>query len=93
LAAKDIPLIGRILALADTFDAMSSTRSYRPAMPREAVLAEISRCSGTQFDPELAELFVKLEFSEFDRALAGNIASDCQHDQSQPPERVIKPAA
>ena len=67
LAGKDIPQVGRMLALADTFDAMSSTRSYRPAMPRKAVLEEIRRCAGTQFDPALVPLFVDLDFSEYDR--------------------------
>src|SRR5690606_26088192 len=51
LAGQQIPLIARIIALADTFDAMSSTRSYRPAMPRERVLAEITREAGSQLDP------------------------------------------
>lgn len=67
LAGEEIPRVGRMLALADTFDAMSSTRSYRPAMPRDKVLAEIRRCAGTQFDPALAPLFVELDFSEYDR--------------------------
>jgi len=67
LKGEDIPQVGRILALADTFDAMSSTRSYRPAMPRETVLEEIKNCAGTQFDPELAPLFVKLNFNEYDQ--------------------------
>ena len=69
LAGENIPLIARVLALADTFDAMSSTRSYRPAAPRERVIAEIKRCAGAQFDPALAELFVKMDFEEFDQAL------------------------
>ena len=67
LAGEEIPEVGRMLALADTFDAMSSTRSYRPAMPRKAVLEEIRRCAGTQFDPALVPLFVALDFSEYDR--------------------------
>jgi HD-GYP domain-containing protein (c-di-GMP phosphodiesterase class II) len=67
LAGKDIPEMGRLLALADTFDAMSSTRSYRPAMPREVVLEEIRNCAGTQFDPELAPVFVELDFTAYDR--------------------------
>ncbi len=67
LAGEDIPMLGRILALADTFDAMSSTRSYRPALPRETVLNEIRDCAGTQFDPKLAPLFVELDLSEYDR--------------------------
>jgi HD-GYP domain-containing protein (c-di-GMP phosphodiesterase class II) len=70
LKGEDIPQIGRLLALADTFDAMSSTRSYRPSMPRTAVLEEIRRCAGTQFDPSLAPLFVDLDFSGYDRLVA-----------------------
>jgi hypothetical protein len=69
LAGEAIPLIARVLALADTFDAMCSSRSYRKAIPREQVLAEIQRCAGTQFEPRLAEAFVKLDFREFDRLL------------------------
>jgi HD-GYP domain-containing protein (c-di-GMP phosphodiesterase class II) len=80
IARDQIPLIGRVLALADTFDAMSSNRSYRPAMPREQVIAEIRRCAGTQFDPALVPAFCGLDFSEFDRVLkqhqsAGAIAA------------------
>lgn len=69
LAGEGIPLIGRILALADTFDAMSSTRSYRPAIARNEVIAEIARCAGSQFDPALAPVFTTLDFSGFDRLL------------------------
>jgi HD-GYP domain-containing protein (c-di-GMP phosphodiesterase class II) len=67
LKGEDVPLFARLIALADTFDAMSSTRSYRAAMPRAQVLAEIERSAGTQFDPGLAARFVRLDFSEFDR--------------------------
>jgi HD-GYP domain-containing protein (c-di-GMP phosphodiesterase class II) len=70
LKGEAIPQAGRILALADTFDAMSSTRSYRTAMPRETVLKEIARCAGTQFDPAMAPLFVKMDFSGYDRLVA-----------------------
>ncbi len=49
---------------------MSSTRAYRPAMPREKVLDEFRRCAGTQFDPALAELFVTLDFAEYDEMVA-----------------------
>jgi HD-GYP domain-containing protein (c-di-GMP phosphodiesterase class II) len=55
------------MAIADAFDAMSSTRSYRPAMPRERVLREIIACAGSQFDPALAPLFVTLNLDEYDR--------------------------
>ncbi|MCX5662023.1 MAG: HD-GYP domain-containing protein [Planctomycetota bacterium] len=74
LAGEAIPVIARVLALADTFDAMSSNRSYRHALPRERVLAELERCGGTQFDPKLAPIFVKLDFSRFDQMLVGHQA-------------------
>jgi HD-GYP domain-containing protein (c-di-GMP phosphodiesterase class II) len=70
LKAESIPLMGRLLAIADTFDAMSSDRSYRPKMPRETVLAEILKCGGSQFDPDLVRPFAELDFSEFDRMVA-----------------------
>jgi len=66
LAGERIPRIARILAVADAFDAMSSNRAYRDAMPRAKALEEIVRCAGTQFDPELAPLFVRLDFSRYD---------------------------
>jgi len=58
LAGNDIPLMGRIICLADCFDAMTSNRTYRKALPLEVALTEIRRCSGTQFDPTLAEVFL-----------------------------------
>lgn len=70
LAGEDIPLIARVLGLADTFDAMSSNRAYRPGMDRAKVLAEIVKCGGSQFDPELAPIFVGLDFSEYDQLVA-----------------------
>ena len=58
LAGNAIPLIARIVSVADTYDAMTSDRSYRRALPHEVAVAEISRCSRSQFDPDLAGLFV-----------------------------------
>ncbi len=58
LAGENIPLMGRIICLADCFDAMTSSRTYRKALPLEVALTEIRRCSGTQFDPRLAEVFL-----------------------------------
>ncbi len=60
LGGEDIPLMGRIICLADCFDAMTSSRTYRKAMPVEAALTEIRRCAGTQFDPRLAEVFLSI---------------------------------
>ncbi|MEQ9616940.1 MAG: HD-GYP domain-containing protein [Phycisphaerales bacterium] len=66
LSGKDIPLIARLIGLADSFDAMSSTRTYRAAMDREKVMREIIDCAGTQFDPDLAEAFHALDLSVYD---------------------------
>ena len=65
LAGRDIPLFGRILGLADAFDAMSSDRTYRNAMPMHKVLDEVRRCSGQQFDPDLTDVFVGLDFGAY----------------------------
>ncbi|MFI5753775.1 HD-GYP domain-containing protein [Streptomyces sp. NPDC051569] len=53
LAGRQIPEFARVVAVADAFDAMTSTRSYRRARPVGTALAELERCSGTQFDPEM----------------------------------------
>lgn len=55
IAADDIPLSGRIVAVVDVFDALTHERSYKKAWPVEDALAEIQRCSGTQFDPQVVE--------------------------------------
>jgi putative two-component system response regulator len=57
---SDIPLAARILAVADSFDAMTSDRPYRPAMSREEALDEIKRCVTTQFDPVVADAFLRI---------------------------------
>ncbi|RYE94008.1 MAG: response regulator [Myxococcales bacterium] len=58
LAGGDIPLIARIISVADTYDAMTSDRAYRRALPHDVAVAEVERCGGTQFDPEIGQLFV-----------------------------------
>src|SRR3954454_10982325 len=65
LAGHNIPLMGRIICLADYFDAMTSNRTYRRALPLEVALSEIRRCSGTQFDPALAEAFLRIGIDTF----------------------------
>jgi HD-GYP domain-containing protein (c-di-GMP phosphodiesterase class II) len=50
--------MARIIAVADTYDAMTSDRAYRRQLPHEVAVAEIERCSATQFDPEVADAFV-----------------------------------
>jgi signal transduction histidine kinase/putative methionine-R-sulfoxide reductase with GAF domain len=60
LAGKEIPLASRILALVDAFEAMTLGRPYRDSVPETEAIAEIRRCSGTQFDPRVVEEFEKL---------------------------------
>ena len=67
LAGQEIPLIARIIALADSFDAMSSNRTYRAKRPRHVVLEEVQRCAGAQFDPDLVGPFLRLDFEDYDR--------------------------
>jgi HD-GYP domain-containing protein (c-di-GMP phosphodiesterase class II) len=59
LAGESIPLYARIILIADTYDAMTSTRPYRLALDKEVAFAELRNCSGTQFDPVLVDAFIK----------------------------------
>lgn len=56
---EEVSLEARILSVADTFDALTSDRPYRKALPFEDAVAEIKRCSASQFDPEIVEVFLK----------------------------------
>ena len=60
LSGEQIPISSRIIAIADTYDAMTSTRSYRKALSHQEAVDEIIRCSGSQFDPNLANLFISI---------------------------------
>jgi HD-GYP domain-containing protein (c-di-GMP phosphodiesterase class II) len=57
-AGAEIPVEGRLLALVDAFDAMTSPRPYRDALGLDEALAEVERCAGTQFDPAIARTFL-----------------------------------
>ena len=59
LSGEDIPIASRIIAVVDTFDAMTTDRPYRKALPVETALEEIKKNSGTQFDPNVVEAFLK----------------------------------
>ncbi|MEE8574773.1 MAG: HD domain-containing phosphohydrolase [Thermodesulfobacteriota bacterium] len=56
---EQIPLIARIIAVADTYDAMTTSRPYRKGLPTKVALAELKRCSGTQFDPIVVKAFIR----------------------------------
>ena len=67
LKGYDIPLFARIAAVADTFDAMTSKRSYRDSLPLDTVVAEIKRVSGTQFDPDIDKVFLDIIENDYDK--------------------------
>ncbi len=60
LKGDDIPLLARILCVADAYDSMVSNRPYRPSLGKEYAISELRRCSGAQFDPDVVEVFIKL---------------------------------
>ena len=60
LAGEDIPLIARMICLADSFDAMNSNRVYRNKLTKENIISEIETNKGRQFDPEIADVMLKL---------------------------------
>jgi diguanylate cyclase (GGDEF)-like protein/PAS domain S-box-containing protein len=60
LKGEEIPMVCRILAIADAYDAMTNDRIYRRGLGREAAVTEIRKNSGTQFDPDITELFLKM---------------------------------
>ena len=61
LSGEHIPITARIIAIADTYDAMTSDRAYRKALTHEFAIDEINRYAGSQFDPDLAKLFVSIQ--------------------------------
>lgn len=66
LKGDEIPLSARITAVVDTFDAMTSKRSYRNPIPLTDVVEELKKCSGTQFDPNVVNTFLDIINNEYD---------------------------
>ncbi len=62
---KKVPLGARILAVADSFDAMVTDRPYRKGMPHWEAMEELERCSGTQFDPQVVEAFKRVYAKDY----------------------------
>ena len=72
LAGEAIPEVARIIAVADTYDAMTSNRSYRNLLPQEQVRAELLRCRGSQFDPRFADIMIAMIDEDTDYAMREN---------------------
>jgi HD-GYP domain-containing protein (c-di-GMP phosphodiesterase class II) len=72
LAGENIPILGRLMAVGDTYSAMTSDRPYRKALPAEVAMGEIRKNMGTQFDPVMAEAFLRA----MTRRLAAEAPSD-----------------
>jgi HD-GYP domain-containing protein (c-di-GMP phosphodiesterase class II) len=82
LMGENIPLLGRIVAVADTYDAMTSDRAYRKALPHEVAVAELERCAGAQFDP--------IVVGAFRAAMANDFTShECAVARKAPIERAL----
>jgi response regulator RpfG family c-di-GMP phosphodiesterase len=74
LMGQNIPVSGRIVAVADAYDAMTSDRAYRKALPHDIACGEIERCVSTQFDPEVVSVFLQVieDYRRFEHA-AGRV--------------------
>jgi diguanylate cyclase (GGDEF)-like protein len=72
LAGEVIPLEARILAVCDAVEAMASDRPYRKGMSLDEVIAEVKRCAGTQFDPDVAAAFVRIAERERDHLIVNS---------------------
>ena len=66
LSGNDIPYLARITSIADSFDAMASKRAYRDSLELSTIISEFKRCRGTQFDPELCDLFLDILENHYD---------------------------
>lgn len=60
LTAEEIPILSRVVLVSDAFDAMTSTRAYQPALPVDYAVNEIRNNAGTQFDPQVVDVFLEL---------------------------------
>jgi len=87
LSGADIPLGARIFAVVDAFDAMTFDRPYSKAIAFEAAQAEIKRCAGTHFDPEVVEAFLRVPARCSTRSAAAPSSSPDADDPARPSVR------
>ena len=73
LKGEEIPYLSRILTIADSFDAMTSSRPYNIRKSYDEALEELKRCKGLQFDPELVDKFIEILSTHSDNALINDI--------------------
>jgi len=83
VSGTDIPIGARMLSIVDAFDSMTTDHVYRPARSRERAIAELYRCAGTQFDPQLVRKFGEL-FSQDQNLLTEKLARHWLHSLSHP---------
>ena len=69
LRGNEIPYLARITTIADSFDAMTSRRTYRDSLPIQEVITEFENCKGTQFDPELTDVFLDIIRNHYEKIL------------------------
>jgi len=60
IAGEQIPLVSRVVSVCDAYSAMTTDRAYRAALPETEAIAELRRCSGTQFDPTVVDAFLRI---------------------------------
>lgn len=82
LKGQEIPIEARILAIADSFEAMTSARSYRPALSIDEVVKELKKCAGIQFDPKLVEVFIGIIETKLPEKI--KIGQDASTEQTSP---------
>lgn len=85
LAGEEIPQIGRIMAVADAYSAMTTSRPYRKGMPDRQALGEIERGLGTQFDPEVGRVFLNIRRAAIEAATAATDRKRSSSGKSRPP--------
>ena len=70
LVGEAIPFFSRIIAVADAYEAMTSKRSYKKAITKEAAIKELEQCAGTQFDPEIVRVFIDKVLMKMESSLS-----------------------
>ena len=70
LKGDNIPYLARIVSIADSFDAMSSKRTYRDSLPVDIIISEFEKNKGSQFDPKITDVFLDILKNEFDKIKA-----------------------